>query len=230
MASCTPVGFDSIKTDEANLHQTKATEKPTAGLLGMESVAVWSCSDEGAVWRPDPSSLPLAAGSGSVSPSGSDRNPSAPSAPSASSSPMSLRCALVPEAFSPPAFIPCKRRRKETRRVNRSVTGQGACGPTRSALHPVALGVVPRGVFLPSRGECGQTATSTVERGRERRRSRSGALNSRRGGLPPRAAAMRRALPGAGQSVAVLLAQRQRGLHGGRIQGLRAHICLLNKR
>lgn len=44
-----------------------------AGLLGMESAVVWSCREEDAVCILQPSSLSLAGGSNSVSPSGSER-------------------------------------------------------------------------------------------------------------------------------------------------------------
>lgn len=70
---------------------------------------MWSFRDEEAVRRLYPSSLSLAAGSSSISPSGSDKNPCAPS-PSSSphtSGPMTSLCTLVPEAFCPrPTLIP----------------------------------------------------------------------------------------------------------------------------
>ena len=80
-----------------------------AGLLGMESAAVWSWRDEDAVWRLYPSSLSLAAGSSSVSPSGSDKNPSAPSPSSSAytSGPLTSLCTWVPEVFCPrPTLTP----------------------------------------------------------------------------------------------------------------------------
>lgn len=74
-----------------------------AGLLGMESAVVWSWRDEDAVWRLYPSSLSLAAGSSSISPSGSDENssPPSPSSSSHSSSPVTSLSAFDPETFSP---------------------------------------------------------------------------------------------------------------------------------
>ena len=88
-----------------------------AGLLGIESAVVWSCRDEEAVWRLYPSSLSLATGSISISPSGSEKNPSTPS-PSSSphtSGLLTSLSTLVPEAFSLrttltpfSAFVSCK--------------------------------------------------------------------------------------------------------------------------
>lgn len=105
-----------------------------AGLLGIESAVVCSLRDEEAVRRLQPSSLSLAAGSSSVSPSGSDENPCAPS-PSSSphtSGPMSSLWPSVPEAFCPRSLVPssvftsCKDG-KRRRRIQTHITGQRSC-------------------------------------------------------------------------------------------------------
>lgn len=113
-----------------------------AGLLGMESAVVWSCRDEEAVWRLYPSSLSLAAGSSSISPSGSDKNPSTPS-PSSSphtSGPLTSLCTLVPEAFSPrptllpsSAFLSCKDGER-CRGIQAELAVQEYCGATHFAF------------------------------------------------------------------------------------------------
>lgn len=114
-----------------------------AGLLGMESAVVWSCRDEEAVWRLYPSSLSLAAGSSSISPSGSDKNPSAPSpssSPHASGPLTSLSSTLVPEAFLPcltlipfSALISCKDGEKH-REIQTERTVQEYCRAMLSAF------------------------------------------------------------------------------------------------
>lgn len=113
-----------------------------AGLLGIESAVVWSCRDEEAVWRLYPSSLSLAAGSSSISPSGSDKNPSAPS-PSSSpqtSGPLTSLCTLVLEALCPrptlipsSAFVPYKDGER-CRETHTELTVQENCGATHCAF------------------------------------------------------------------------------------------------